>query len=228
MSTQKISVSLPESTLYVSGTVNSVAVTWTLVENNVWEATADRAADDKYIVALSIVSQSGQTTTAEFTLYYGILNLITDRTQADADKVSQLIEKGWGAMSDDEKAEFLTSLKGAYNAEDWNRVAAAIVYVAERLRSECGYVVEIQDAKQDWAIADIPTEKDCNIQLTNCETVRNILPVMDSTPAVPTDMDELTWSEANDIEQILLDVNTLIDNISAAWFYSGDLYAGEV
>lgn len=40
MSTRTLSVSLPSDALYVSGTVNDVAVTWTNTEGNTWEAVA--------------------------------------------------------------------------------------------------------------------------------------------------------------------------------------------
>ena len=79
--TQTISAALPASTVYVSGTVNDVSVVWTNTGGEIWETMADRAADDIYHVELSIVSSTGASTTASFTLYYGLLNLITDRTQ---------------------------------------------------------------------------------------------------------------------------------------------------
>ena len=94
MDTQKLSVALPQAALYVSGTVNGVAVTWTLQENNVWEALADRAADDTYNVKLTIISASGQSTNAVFTLYYGLLQLITDRTPEDVYYSQKLKEIG--------------------------------------------------------------------------------------------------------------------------------------
>lgn len=43
----------------------------------------------------------------------------------------------------------------------------------------------------------------------------------------PDSANDLTWQEANDIEKILVDVDELLTRM-AAWFYSGELYAGEV
>lgn len=51
---------------------------------------------------------------------------------------------------------------------------------------------------------------------------------MASTPPTPDSANNLTWQEANNIEQILLDVDELLTRMAAAWFYSGELYAGEV
>ena len=62
-----------------------------------------------------------------------MLNLITDRTQADVDRVQYLASVGWENMTDAEKAEWSTPLKGAYNASDLNRVGAAVTYISNRL-----------------------------------------------------------------------------------------------
>lgn len=94
-----LSVRLQSDVVYVTGTVNDVPTTWTQQENGTWMTTADRAADDVYRVELELINSAGRTYTASFTLYYGLLNLITDRTQADVDCVRQLAAKGWAAMT---------------------------------------------------------------------------------------------------------------------------------
>lgn len=235
MATQQLSVTLPSGTLYVSGTVNGVATTWTNTTGNVWETVADRASNDIYLVALTIINSAGTTTTAELTLYYGVLNLITDRTQADVARVSYL--NGlffYDAKSDvlvwtgtdDELTEWKSGLKGAYNASDLNRVGAAVEYLAGRL-AEVGYLVEVSP-KKDWMDTDIPYESDMADYLAQVATLRGVLPLLTTTPELPEDMDRLTYTEANDIEQILVDLDFLLTNMSQAWFYSGDLYAGEM
>ena len=40
-------------------------------------------------------------------------------------------------------------------------------------------------------------------------------------------MRALDYVKANNIERILQDLDTLITNMEQAWFFSGDLYAGE-
>lgn len=225
MSTQTLRVSLPSEIIYVSGTVNEKAYTWTLVDGS-WQAIVDRAADDTYAVALTAVNALGTSTSYTLTLYYGMLNLITDRTQADVDRVRQLAQKGFGNMTADEKTEWLNGLKGAYNASDLNRVGAAVAYVAGRLTGY-GYAVSV-DPRQDWQVSDVPTAGDMTAYLADVAALRAALTVAAGTPEVPEDMEQLTWQEANNIEQILLDVDALVTNMAAAWFYSGDLYAGEV
>ena len=225
MSTQTLRVSLPSEIIYVSGTVNGKAYTWTLVDGS-WQAIVDRAADDTYAVALTAVNALGTSTSYTLTLYYGMLNLITDRTQADVDRVRQLAQKGFWNMTAAEKTEWLNGLEGAYNASDLNRVGAAVAYVAGRLTGY-GYVVSVSP-RQDWQVTDIPTQESMTAYLADVAALRAALTVATDTPEVPEDMERLTWQEANNIEQILVDVDELLTRMAAAWFYSGELYAGEV
>ena len=224
--TQTISATLPASTVYVSGTVNDVAVTWTNVGGEIWEAVADRAEDDIYAVALTIVSASGQSTSTSFTLYYGLLNLITDRTQADVDYAARLNAAGWDGMTEDERTAWTLGLKGTYNATDLNRVGNAVNYVAGRLE-DAGYSAPV-NPKIDWLESDIPTYSDMEIYLNNVEIIRGTLTVPTTTPEVPEDMEGLTYEEANDIERILLAVDALITNMINAYFYSNEIVCGEV
>ena len=224
--TQTISATLPATTVYVSGTVNDVSVVWTNTGGSVWEAVADRSDDDAYHVVLNIVNAAGTSSTAEFTLYYGLLHLITDRTQSDVSYVARLAAKGWAGMTEDERSQWLVGLKGAYNATDLNRVGNAVTYVAGRLE-EAGYAPDI-DPKIDWTVSDIPTESQMETYLDNVRALRNSFTVPDSVPQVPADMDNLTYQEANDIERIILAVDALITNIINAYFYSNEVYSGEV
>lgn len=204
MSAQVLSVSLPSEIIYVSGTVNGTAYTWTLIEG-AWTATVDRAADDTYHVALTAVNAAGTSTNFELTLYYGLLTLITDRTAEDvANKTA----------------------KGFYNASDLNRVGAAVQYVAERFAAQ-GYTVTVSP-KTDWLASDIPTAAELETYRQNIAALRGLIAVMKSTPEAPDSMAWLTYTEANDIEQILLDLDTLLTNAALAWYQSGEIYAGEV
>lgn len=224
--TQALSVTLPFNTIYVSGTVNGAEAVWTLTRDSMWQAIVPRAANDIYHVDLTIINGEGASSQTEFTLYYGLMSLITDRTQRDVDRVIHLSSIPWNKMTVDEQAEWASGMKGAYNATDLNRVGAAVNYIVNRLNN-LGYNFSIT-ARIDWKIQDIPTQPDMDEYLANIKTLRNALTVLSSTPEVPTDMDKLTYIEANNIEQILLDLDLLITNISKAWCYAGDLYSGEI
>ena len=133
MSAQVLSVSLPSEIIYVSGTVNGTAYTWTLIEG-AWTATVERAADDTYAVALAAVTAAGVSTNYALTLYYGLLSLITDRTRADVENETD---------------------KGFYNASDLNRVGAAVEYIAGRFAA-LGYDCPVT-VKKDWLTSGAPT-----------------------------------------------------------------------
>lgn len=225
MSTQSLSVSLPSDVVYVSGTVNSVSCTWTR-EGDAWETVADRAADDIYHVSLTAINGLGTSATYELTLYYGLTNLITDRTQADVDRRAALAKKGWTAMTEAEREEWSVGMRGAYNATDLNRVGSAVSYVTNRLRA-CGCAVTTSP-KVDWKRTDAVTPAGAEAYLADVATLRAALAVLPTTPDVPDDLDALTYQEANNIEQILLDVDALITNMAAAYYYSGELCSGEV
>ena len=224
--TQTISATLPASTVYVSGTVNDVAVTWTNVGGEIWEAVADRAEDDIYVVALTIVSASGQSTSTSFTLYYGLLNLITDRTQADVDYAARLNAAGWDGMTEDERTAWTLGLKGTYDYTDLNRVGNAVAYVAGRLTG-AGYALNV-NPRIDWTEDDTQRAADMASYLADISAIRNALIVPPAIPEVPDDMEGLTYEEANDIERILLAVDALITNMINAYFYSNEIVCGEV
>lgn len=204
MSAQVLSVSLPSEIIYVSGTVNGTAYTWTLIKG-AWTATVERAADDTYAVALTAVTAAGVSTNYTLTLYYGLLSLITDRTRADVENETD---------------------KGFYNATDLNRVGAAVEYIAGRFTA-LGYACPVT-VKKDWLTSDAPTQRQMETYRQNIVTLRGQIAVMQSTPNAPASMAGLNYVRANDIEQILLDLDALIDKLIKSWYFSGDLYAGEV
>lgn len=153
-------------------------------------------------------------------------NLITDRTQADVERFAELQAKGWRGMTEDEKTEWETSLKGAYNHTDMNRVESAVEYVANRL-TEAGYVV-LPIVRKSWTGSDKPTLDDIKRYMKNIADIRAALTIFATTPEAPTTEKRLTYQMANDMEQILKDVDDLISRMVSAYFYSNDLYSGEV
>ena len=212
MSTQKLTTTLPADTLYVSGTVNGVSTTWTNTAGQTWETVAERSPQDVYVVSMTIINQSGVTAETTFTLYYG-LHLITDRMKSD-------VLNG--------------TAKGSYKASDLIRVGAAMNYVADRLRA-AGYDPHISP-KTDWKDWDWMEPAAQAVYLGDLAELRKQFTMLESTPEVPPRIlatainsgDGLTYVWANDIEQILMDIDVLLTNIAAGWLYSGEIYSGEV
>lgn len=211
MSTRTLTTTLPSGTLYVSGTVNGVSTTWTNTAGQTWETVAERSPQDVYVVALTIINQSGVTTETTFTLYYG-LHLITDRTKAD-------VNAG--------------NAKGSYNASDLNRVGAAMNYVADRLKAQ-GYDPHISP-KTDWKDGDWVTPAAQAVYLGDLAELRKQFALYETTPEVPPRIlatainsnDGLTYTWANDIEQILMDLDDSITRMKVSMFYAGEIYSGE-
>ena len=153
-------------------------------------------------------------------------NLITDRTQADVDRYIELRSMNWHTMTDEEKAEWGTHLKGAYNYTDMNRVESAVEYVANRL-TEAGYSIA-PVVKKNWLVTDKPTLEDLKRYMRNIADIRSAIITYATTPKAPTTEKRLSYKEANDIERILTDVDELITKMSKAEYYFGDLFLGEV
>lgn len=71
-----------------------------------------------------------------------------------------------------------------------------------------------------WAEGDIPKQAQMEQYLQNVSNIRAVLEVLQTTPPVPSDMVGLTFEEANDIERILVDVETVINRVVAGFFRS--------
>lgn len=100
------------------------------------------------------------------------------------------------------------------------------------LKTQVTKTVEVVTATPDtrdrytWFEDDIPTPSQMTQYLANVAAIRAAITA--DTPATPESMANLTYTEANDIEQILIDIDDALTRAAAAWFYSGDLFSGEI
>lgn len=154
--------------------------------------------------------------------------LVTDRTQADVDRVLAFVKRGWENLTDAEKAAWDAGMKGAYNAADLNRVNAAAEYLAARFLAAGYSLPGYLPGKSDWTEDDFPTAAQMRRYLDNIETLRSRVPVTETTPETPESMERLTVSGANDIEQILRDADSLLTRSQQVAYYSGEVFAGEI
>lgn len=116
-------------------------------------------------------------------------------------------------------------MKGAYNATDLNRVGEAVEYVAERLNEIGGFALTVT-AKQDWTMQDIPTPEQMAAYIADIRTLRGAYAIV--APQTPTDAENLTFGEANDIETILLAADAALERVIASFVYSGQTYSGVI
>ena len=64
--------------------------------------------------------------------------------------------------------------------------------------------------------------------LGNIAQIRSTGLVFPTTPQAPSTKKKLDYLAANDIEKILTDVDRLITNVMQGWFYTGDVFTGEI
>lgn len=115
-----------------------------------------------------------------------------------------------------------------YGWRDMNRVAEAMEYVAERLRS-CGWNVVVTPRR--FTRENFPSEAVFDYYLKQLRKLHDTLTLFITTPPVPginASRPYMTVQEANDIEKILLDIEDMVRRTEAAYYYSGDVFAGEV
>lgn len=124
--------------------------------------------------------------------------LVFDRTQAD---VTQKTDKGY------------------YNASDLNRVQEAMSYLSGVL-AESGITVTLHQSKV-WSDEDIPNVTDMDAYLDDVRAIRSAISVFADTPSAPESMRYLTYSKANDIEKILVDVEAAIKETKRCYIRAG-------
>lgn len=166
-------------------------------------------------------------------------NLVYDRTQADVDRVftlkNKILTEGLSSLSAEEKAEYMAGMKGAYNYGDMNRVGQAVTYIANRMTSLPGQLAAyraekgvaddpiyevpydpssvVVAAKTNWTMGDTPTQSLVKAYLNNLTVLRKQLTLPPDAPLVPSSLDNLTFSTANNIEYLLYVIDTTLTEV---------------
>ncbi|MGN0384607.1 MAG: hypothetical protein ACI4EX_01860 [Lachnospiraceae bacterium] len=133
----------------------------------------------------------------ENTIEYNLPCFIFDRTQEDVDRVKELSDIGWEHMTDSEKAEWMSGLKGALNKSDLNRIENNCSIIAQLLG------LPMKTYKNE--VPDYPTTDYFENLIGNVASIRVAGMVSCDTPAVP-DLPLNTWQKVNAVEKILHDV----------------------
>lgn len=147
--------------------------------------------------------------------------LITDRTAQDVLDLKILIS------SKETLEDFdLAKHKGAYNFTDYNRTLDAIRYISERLYA-IGCFPRILGTDAHMLYTSIPTVE------STAPLVQSLKALLESLPkgsmiTPPSTLKFLTYSQANDIEQILVDLDSSISRVEQSWLYSNDIYLGDI
>ena len=80
--------------------------------------------------------------------------------------------------------------------------------------------------RYNWQEYDIPTVHQLSVYLANVAIIRSVLAVMETTPDVPISTLNFMFQEANDIEQILLDVSRQLNIMATTFIPCGEALCG--
>ena len=116
----------------------------------------------------------------------------------------------------------LTS-KAYYNYEDLNRIEKWCKYLSEFLNNY-NYFVSIE-AKTDWSMLNFPTQSELERIRQN---INRLQQAYFSFTQIPENLEYMTWRKANDIEKILYEINTLLNNMISQFYHCGEVFSGEV
>lgn len=116
--------------------------------------------------------------------------------------------------------------KGTYNAADLNRVSEAVAYLRP-IFTEFGISVSDSELRK-WAENELPRASEMAAYLAAVADLDGHFAYSDNMVRLPVSMSRLTHEGANNIEQFLSEISAAFERMAQAWYYSGDLYSGEV
>ena len=141
---------------------------------------------------------------------------VTNRTQADVDRVKELKAKGYESLTPEEKAEWVAGLKGSLNESDVLRVQNNIQLLSDTLDIGLTVTTDISKTPAEALWAEI---------YNNVSAIRASYTIHQDTPVTPQ-RPLNTYEKWNAIEQILADVyQILTDNFS--YTCGGEIYCGD-
>lgn len=162
---------------------------------------------------------------AEYTHYQlsltYLLKYITDRSKEDVERVKYLNRQYLtGQITDSEKTEWESDLKGTLNISDLNRVEGNVQILA-------GLLAVVAETKS-WALGDIPTVDDYERILRNVTKIRDGWLTYNDTPETPSQPLN-AFEKWNVIERILRDIHNIWERTKMSFYYCGDdeVFAGE-
>lgn len=146
---------------------------------------------------------------------------VTDRNLMDVNIAKEFISKiqvsGYNSLTDSEKTQWQSGLKGFLNYTDLNRIEANSAEVAEMVG------VSLTTPKTNWTMTDIPTRQDFQRIRDNVQRIRASNYVHSDTPVTP-ELPLNRYEKINDIEKILFDVYDMYTRNMEAIYYIDELY----
>ena len=116
--------------------------------------------------------------------------------------------------------------KGTYNAADLNRVSEAVAYLRP-IFTEFGYAVDDIELRT-WAENELPRASEMAAYLASVKDLDGHFAYANNLVRLPVSMARLTHEGANNIEKFLAEIHAAFERMAQAWYYSGEIYSGEV
>lgn len=214
-------IDLPGSIIYVAGTVNGAETVFRQDGLNYlrWRASVDAAPDSLYHIRLEMYDEAENRGTYEQTIEYILPVFVHDRTQEDVDRALELQRNGWRNLSDEERREWLSGMKGCLNRTDLKRIENDIYVIAQLLS------LPLQCNKDN--LPDIPDSLYFQTLLDNVQALRDTGYLHSDTPQVPQQPLN-TWQKWNDVEHILHDIYDIYNDNNSRFCYCGtEIFTGE-
>lgn len=173
--------------------------------------------------------------------------LVYDRTYADVERLRELVVKimqsGYSSLTEDEKAEYMNSPKGAWNYTDLNRISEAVTYIRNAMNSFLtNYASDVAskglggssayDPYYDvWDLWNLPVppvwtayvkalRTTAKQMLDAVNALRSLIEYDGDLPEVPTltALRQADYSTANDLERLLYELYQAVTAYSTAMY----------
>ena len=154
--------------------------------------------------------------TAPYTYAYRWQEPVTDRTQADVDRLKELRAIGYDRMTEAERQEYGSYHKGALNKVDLERVENNVQILLD--------VLEIDATSAVGSVPTFPTESYYRQLHGNVTAIRAGYYIHSDTPPVPP-LPWTTWQAWNALERILADVYEVL--MAQYDYFAGELRVGD-
>nr|DAZ13970.1 MAG TPA: hypothetical protein [Caudoviricetes sp.] len=96
-------------------------------------------------------------------------------------------------------------MKGALSYMDYNRIESGIQEIAAILNASVS-------VKTDWDVNGYLTVADAPRWLSNIKAIRSLCSGKNNTPETPASLNYLHYTIINQVEEILLDIETIANN----------------
>ena len=161
---------------------------------------------------------------------------IFDRTLDDVNLIKELNDKintkGWSGLTALQRDKWLMGgavasigVRGALNYVDLNRVEGNCVYLQERLQSY-GYMASV-NVKLDWTVEDFFRLADLNRIKQNVLNLAEVYYTLPTTPTITLLPLTLNYTQLNDIEKFIFDLNVILERMIDSFIYCGTFNCGQ-